>query len=718
MILMAFDYNHSYSPVEIPSSDSSDCIKWSQSIKIPTSFEIIISRQTSLKALFQSLPDMLVFFHRGESIVTNRLTELFDEIVHLFYETDDKFTISLITQLFLSKNHALLSLILNPSTIDVFSMIIESNDFYKIGVTTQILISAFEKWPYDLICTLYKSNIFFSAILKSIDKVSIYLFADLLICKSNDFSLSFIWGFFLSLIRKKYSDKPPTYWDASLKPILNCSEIVISHYQRIMVIRILNSFLLHFQNEIQFRQIIIECLPLLYDDAVDDDELVELLNISFIVPYHKKIIQIALNLARKGKMDTMVTEKAILLLSIHAKNIPISEIINILYLLLQESHPNNFVFRSAVNLIQETIEKHPQSSLFILAMQQIIAYCWNYSRDNSLMFKSFIIGYASIFGPKCYLPNWSSFYIDVIYPFSKWKKNSNLDFRFDEKNWNKDFLNSIKTNSADFKKFIKKKSRQSINIQLTHSKKHETFNIQLNGMKSQSTPNLRELYFHLKQTSDVVHHRSKNMNKKKRKLVNVKALKIPSKSELLDKASSKHVHVHSHQNSKHHNIHHNLLTNSLSSKTIDPQYLNTKYGHSNSDSQVVLFGTHSNMSSCEKLPTANHYSYPEKKLVHSHNCHCTLIHSNSENCPRSNFIPNSEGSISNGHSNLLISQAELQNMHLNKKHKNRRYSNDTHNHLTSGFHSNKIEVNPRLDTALSSCDDSKLDKKRTQCNIF
>ena len=83
-------------------------------------------------------------------------------------ETDDKFTISLITQLFLSKNHALLSLILNPSTIDVFSMIIESNDFYKIGVTTQILISAFEKWPYDLICTLYKSNIFFSAILKSI----------------------------------------------------------------------------------------------------------------------------------------------------------------------------------------------------------------------------------------------------------------------------------------------------------------------------------------------------------------------------------------------------------------------------------------------------------------------------------------------------------------------------------------------------------------------
>ena len=81
---MAFDYNHSYSPVEIPSSDSSDCIKWSQSIKIPTSFEIIISRQTSLKALFQSLPDMLVFFHRGESIVTNRLTELFDEIVHLF----------------------------------------------------------------------------------------------------------------------------------------------------------------------------------------------------------------------------------------------------------------------------------------------------------------------------------------------------------------------------------------------------------------------------------------------------------------------------------------------------------------------------------------------------------------------------------------------------------------------------------------------------------
>ena len=101
------------------------------------------------------------------------------------------------------------------------------------------------------------------------------------------------------------------------------------------MISILNSFLLHFQNEIQFRQIIIECLPLLYDDAVDDDELVELLNISFIVPYHKKIIQIALNLARKGKMDTMVTEKAILLLSIHAKNIPISEIINILYLLLQ-----------------------------------------------------------------------------------------------------------------------------------------------------------------------------------------------------------------------------------------------------------------------------------------------------------------------------------------------------------------------------------------------
>ncbi|OHT03337.1 hypothetical protein TRFO_29253 [Tritrichomonas foetus] len=260
---------------------------------------------------------------------------------------------------------------------------ITCDDLFKIGAATQIILAALDKWPANLMCSFYQSNYFFLAILKKVDETAVYLLIDCLVKLADTYSPSFIWGYFLSLMKGKCEESPPSKWDCSPQCISLCAEVEITVEQRLLIYRIIYSFMAQYPNEREFCNIVFRCLPTLLTYANNSEEQAELLNFAINFPSNSLMINTALALAKKLPMCTDITEKAISYLSLHADDVPIGEIIQVFHSLFERAQPNNFVFRVAANLIEETMEKHKDSDFFVLAMQYMIAYSWNHQSSKA-----------------------------------------------------------------------------------------------------------------------------------------------------------------------------------------------------------------------------------------------------------------------------------------------------------------------------------------------
>lgn len=437
---------------------------WRPPLQITQECEAILNdTSTSLETIFQNCHEILQFFNENDYTVTNRLILSFDEITELFLSTNERAILIMIKSLFLSKNTSLLELLLDPNSIDFVSKIIQGTNLFKIGIATQIISSGLDKWPANLMSSIYQSSDFFHSVLISIDKPSVHLLVECLIRQICVSTPSFLWGFYVSLMHNENIKIIPKKWDISYRSISKCYDVNLDLEQRLLLYRIFYTFMTLYPNETEFKDIIYNSLPILLTNSESYEEQAEILNFAINFPEQEMFIDTAIKLATVENMNTDITEKAISYLSLHMNSIPIGKIIHILYLLINKSQPNNFVYRVAANLIEEAVEHHSESALFIKATQNVIAYAWNHPPFQSLMFRSFIIGYSTIFGPRCSFPGWSIFYMEVVCPFSK-RVGITSQYQFDESQLNISMLNEIQKGTVDLSQFKKNPHRNSFNV--------------------------------------------------------------------------------------------------------------------------------------------------------------------------------------------------------------------------------------------------------------
>ena len=440
---------------------------WAPPVSLPANFEEILSDSNIDMREILKQPQLFQLFDEKEENITNKIVNSAAEIISIFVETNQKEEVSIIREILLSKNTALIEQLLDLPCFEYFISVLEGSNEFKIGICTFVILHLIDKWPEQIMQIFYQSNKFFPLILHMIDDTSIYLLVFCLIHIANDYSPAFIWGFFLCLMKGECGENPPETWDISPFCISACAELEITIEQRFLLYRSFFTYMQQFPDELEFREIVFKSLPILMNNAENDAERSEILNFAINFPTNPDFVAIALKLGKIRPMCTDITEKAISYLSMHVDITPIGEIILLFHLLFTEATPNNFVFRVAANLIEETLEKHRHSKLFLKAMQHMIAYSWNHPSHNEILYISFLIGYASILGSTSYLLEWNHFYHNVVNPFSR-REYTKRDFRFDESKWNRDLINRINEGSTNFVEFYKIKKKKHYSLKLGH----------------------------------------------------------------------------------------------------------------------------------------------------------------------------------------------------------------------------------------------------------
>ena len=215
------------------------------------------------------------------------------EIIEVFLSTEEPQIFSNMTQLFTSTNTMLLKFFTEDSEITekLFSFLDDDEAPYSPRVITSTIAisSAFNYWPQEMTKIFENSTKILPLLTKHIEKLPIFaLFSSCLL--KNPGQQAFPWYLFLCIMDKHGPGaiKPfHIHWESSDFTRLN-------NFQRCKTLDLLYQYFKVFPDELDFKKIITNALPLMLTDASDDHERSLVFNLGLLVDCNNALVKSAI----------------------------------------------------------------------------------------------------------------------------------------------------------------------------------------------------------------------------------------------------------------------------------------------------------------------------------------------------------------------------------------------------------------------------------------
>ena len=417
---------------------------------------LLLDPEMDVKTIFASPNVVSAFAHENSEIVLKLVTpESIAEIMELFRTTPEKSLLRTIFQLFMSTNKALLQALSEVSAgIDGLAGILRlegEGDLYRIGLATQILTTCVKMWPGDVFEMMTKSPVLFPAILESLGKDSVLHCAIALAQTPPSWFHTFLWGFLNAYVAGRIRLPPkPRSWNVNFPGIENCERVELNSLQRQRVLQVICAFLVAFPDETDFKEVMMKMIPFMVSASHIHAEMVQLFELGMLLPSSPRLVERALDIIDDRVEHHLLTEKALDYLTYAYDGERIEPVVNFLFRILSPemlTHVNQFVLRAATKLVARMMEIAPYPRFFAKVTQHLIAYVWNRTTCESLLFRSVVLEIGTIVGDTPSWDGWKQFEREVIEPFML-KNRANRSVKISEENWDKLLVEKLMIQSS------------------------------------------------------------------------------------------------------------------------------------------------------------------------------------------------------------------------------------------------------------------------------
>lgn len=393
---------------------------------------------------------IVMFFRENNQRLNDKFMELdtMSDILELFKTTRERQILSTLSNLYLSTNLTLLKTISQSvEVVNRLSLVLllrEPENFYRVGVVSRIISMAINKWPEKVFEIFPKSPIFYPTLLQNIDISSVYSLV-LQIIQTPPFSQHcFIYGFLATLIGTKIPP-PPDYWDIKSIGISRCANVHIESSQRIYLFKLFKMIYLCFSNECPLSEFFGSSLVDFYKKSQSIQEKESIMDLGLALPFIEELYDIATDNIIRASSSTPLLEKSLEYLTKYHDGVGVEPVIDFMYKLLSCSYnfrPNNFIYEAVLALITDLVPKAEYPIFFAKSIQQLITYFWNRVEKKPLIYRTYLLSYATVVGRIPTWPGWASFKTEIIDKYVAFEEIQE-DFKIPEEEWDDELIESI-----------------------------------------------------------------------------------------------------------------------------------------------------------------------------------------------------------------------------------------------------------------------------------
>lgn len=255
---------------------------------------------------------------------------------------------------------------------------------YVIGIVMQILLKAFDTWPIELMENFISSNKIYPIITNALQYPAVFHFASRFVPRL-DHDITFIWIVFASLM-DEHGTGPAIPHDVNQTVAQNAVLPRLTPIQRQKALEVLCIYFNEFGNRSELFYLVSKALPLMLQDASDDQERAIVLRLGLNIEPNEALGYCVLSVVNCFKSSDILLQYSLLYIAAWNVMIGNKSIEFFVYRLLKRP-ANNFVLIACAAMIRKVLEVDKSNTELTSTLIQIIdnAYQTNPLMKSNMM---------------------------------------------------------------------------------------------------------------------------------------------------------------------------------------------------------------------------------------------------------------------------------------------------------------------------------------------